>query len=325
MKKSDDAARARAEHKKLGEEIAAHDRAYYQEDAPVVSDADYDALRRRYEALEQQFPELAGEDSLSRKVGAAPAEKFAKVTHAVPMLSLGNIFSDEEVEEFVARVKRFLGLGEQAELAFTAEPKIDGLSCSLRYERGFLVSAATRGDGLVGEDVTANVGAIADIPQILAGDAPEIIDVRGEVYMSHADFAALNARQAAAGKTALRQSAQRGGGLAAPTRPQGDGAKTAQVFCLRLGGTGLGAVEPDMPADSQMGMMAAFRAFGFKVNPLTRLCYTAEQMLAQFRDIESRRATLGYDIDGVVYKVNDLALQQRLGFVVARAAVGDGP
>ncbi len=318
MKKGDDLARARAEHQKLGEEIAAHDRAYYQEDAPVVSDADYDALRRRYEALEKQFPELADEESLSKKVGAAPAEKFAKVAHAVPMLSLGNIFADDEVADFVARVKRFLGLDAKAELAFTAEPKIDGLSCSLRYDNGFLVSAATRGDGLVGEDVTANVGAIADIPQKLSGAAPEIIDVRGEVYMSHADFSALNAKQAAADKPVFANPRNAAAGSLRQLDPNVTAQRPLKFFAYAWGELIWGAVEPDMPADSQIGMMAAFRAFGFKVNVLTRLCYTAEQMLAQFRDIESRRATLGYDIDGVVYKVNDLALQQRLGFV-ARA------
>ena len=309
---------ARAEHRKLGEEIAAHDRAYYQQDAPVVSDAEYDALRRRYEALEKLFPQLADEESLSRKVGAAPAEKFAKIAHAVPMLSLGNIFADEEVEDFVARVRRFLGLDATAELAFTAEPKIDGLSCSLRYEKGLLVSAATRGDGLVGEDVTANVGTIADIPEKLSGAAPEVIDVRGEVYMGHADFSALNAKQAAAEKPLFANPRNAAAGSLRQLDPNVTAQRPLKFFAYAWGELIWGAVEPDMPADSQMGMMAAFRAFGFKVNQMTRLCYSAEDMLAHFRDIESRRAALGYDIDGVVYKVDDLALQQRLGFV-ARA------
>jgi DNA ligase (NAD+) len=310
MSKSDEFARARAEHERLGEEIAAHDRAYYQNDAPVVSDAEYDSLRRRYVALEERFPELAGADSLSRKVGAAPAEKFAKIAHAVPMLSLGNIFADDELEEFVARVKRFLGLAAETEVAFTAEPKIDGLSCSLRYEDGLLVSAATRGDGLVGEDVTANVRTIADIPHRLAGAAPHLLDVRGEVYMGHADFAALNERQAAAEKPLFANPRN----AAAGSLRQLDPSVTAQRP-LKFFAYAWGAVEPALPADSQMGMMEAFRAFGFTVNPLTLLCRTSAQMLAHFRDIESRRASLGYDIDGVVYKVNDLALQQRLGFV----------
>ncbi|MCI4679506.1 NAD-dependent DNA ligase LigA [Rhodoblastus acidophilus] len=315
MSKRDERVRAREEHAKLGEEIAAHDRAYYQNDAPIISDAEYDALRQRYQALEAEFPELVDENSLSRTVGAAPAEKFAKVAHAVPMLSLGNIFSDEELEDFVARVKRFLGLDPQAEVAFTAEPKIDGLSCSLRYEKGVLVSAATRGDGLVGEDVTANVRTIADIPQKLAGAPPEIIDVRGEVYMSHSDFAALNERQAAAEKPLFANPRN----AAAGSLRQLDANITAQrplkFFAYAWGELVWGAAEPAPPADTQMGVIAAFRDFGFTVNPLTILCRSAAEMLAHFRDIESRRAALGYDIDGVVYKVNDLALQQRLGFV----------
>jgi DNA ligase (NAD+) len=310
MTRKDELARARDEHRKLGDEIAGHDRAYYQNDAPVISDADYDVLRRRYEALEGQFPELADEDSLSRKVGAAPAEKFAKVAHAVPMLSLGNIFSDEELEEFVARVKRFLGLDSEAEVAFTAEPKIDGLSCSLRYEKGVLAYAATRGDGLVGEDVTANVRTIGDIPHRLAGGAPDILDVRGEVYMGHADFAALNERQAAAEKPLFANPRN----AAAGSLRQLDPGITAQRP-LRFFAYAWGAAEPALPAETQSGMMAAFRGYGFKVNPLTVLCRTAAEMLAHFRDIESRRAALGYDIDGVVYKVDRLALQQRLGFV----------
>jgi DNA ligase (NAD+) len=310
MSKSDEFLRARAEHQKLGEEIAAHDRAYYQNDAPVVSDAEYDSLCRRYEALEAQFPELVGEDSLSKKVGAAPAEKFAKITHAVPMLSLGNIFADDELEEFVARVKRFLGLAAEADVAFTAEPKIDGLSCSLRYENGLLISAATRGDGLVGEDVTANVRTIADIPHRLAGASPQILDVRGEVYMSHADFAALNARQAAAEKPLFANPRN----AAAGSLRQLDANVTASRP-LRFFAYAWGAAEPGPPADTQLGVVEAFRAYGFTVNPLTVLCRSAAAMLAHFRDIESRRAALGYDIDGVVYKVNELTLQQRLGFV----------
>jgi DNA ligase (NAD+) len=310
MNESDEFSRAREEHQKLGEDIAAHDRAYYQNDAPVVSDAEYDLLRRRYEALEARFPELAGEGSLSKKVGAAPAEKFAKITHAVPMLSLGNIFADDELVEFVARVKRFLGLPAEAEVAFTAEPKIDGLSCSLRYEKGGLVSAATRGDGLVGEDVTANVRTIADIPHRLAGAPPQILDVRGEVYMSHADFAALNARQAAAEKPLFANPRN----AAAGSLRQLDSNVTASRP-LKFFAYAWGAAEPGPPADTQLGVVEAFRAYGFTVNPLTLLCRSSAEMLAHFHDIESRRASLGYDIDGVVYKVNMLALQQRLGFV----------
>ena len=194
------AAQARREHARLGEEIAEHDRRYYTEDAPTISDADYDALRQRYEALEAKFPELATPESLTKKVGAAPSEKFAKVRHRVPMLSLGNIFADEEVASSSPGCGAFSGLAAEAPLAITAEPKIDGLSCSLRYENGIFVQAATRGDGYEGEDVTANVRTIGEIPHKLAGRAPDVLEVRGEVYMTHADFTALNARQAEAGK-----------------------------------------------------------------------------------------------------------------------------
>ena len=217
---------ARAEHAKLGAEIAEHDKRYYQEDAPTVSDAEYDALRRRYQALEAAFPELADAESLTRKVGAAPSEKFAKLRHAVPMLSLGNIFADDEVEEFCARVRRFLGMPESAPLAVVAEPKIDGLSCSLRYDNGDLVQAATRGDGFEGEDVTANVRTIDAIPNRLTG-APRIFEARGEVYMRHADFAALNARQAEAGRPVY-------------ANPRNSAASLRQVQVLQTVGNGAG-------------------------------------------------------------------------------------
>jgi DNA ligase (NAD+) len=309
MRRTDSLDRAREEHRKLGEEIAAHDRAYYQDDAPKISDADYDALRRRYEALEARFPQLANETSLSKKVGAAPAEKFAKITHAAPMLSLGNIFADADFWEFVARVKRFLGLPPEAEIRFTAEPKIDGLSCSLRYEKGRLVSAATRGDGFEGEDVTANARTIADIPQELAGSPPDILEVRGEVYMSHKDFTALNERQASQGKPPFANPRNAAAGSLRQLDPSVTAQRPLKFFAYAWGEIS------QMPADTQIGMMQAFRAYGFTVNALTEVFSNNEQMLAHFRDIESRRASLGYDIDGVVYKVNDLALQQRLGFV----------
>jgi DNA ligase (NAD+) len=299
---------ARAEHARLGAEIAAHDRRYYEDDAPTISDADYDALRRRYTALEAAFPALADAQSLSRKVGAAPAEKFAKVRHAVPMLSLGNIFEDAEVEEFCARVKRFLGLDEAAPLEATAEPKIDGLSCSLRYERGKLVQAATRGDGYEGEDVTANALTIAAIPKTLAGE-PEVLEARGEVYMAHADFSALNARQQAAGKPAFANPRNAAAGSLRQLDARVTAERPLKFFAYAWG-------EVSAPfAETQMGAMDAFRRFGLPVNPLTTLCRSAAEMLAHYRSIEARRATLGYDIDGVVYKVNDLALQERLGFV----------
>ena len=300
---------ASAEHARLGEEIAEHDRRYYQEDAPVVSDADYDALRRRYEALEKRFPQLATPESLTRKVGAAPAEKFAKLRHAVPMLSLGNVFSDEEVVDFVARVRRFLGLAEEAKLVFTAEPKIDGLSCSLRYERGRLVSAATRGDGFEGEDVTANVRTLEEVPERLADKPPALLEVRGEVYMSHQDFAALNKRQAAAGEKLFANPRN----AAAGSLRQLDPAITAERP-LRFFAYALGEVS-ETPGKTQFGVVEAFKGFGLPVNPLMTRCESVEAMLARYCEIETRRATLGYDIDGVVYKVDDLALQERLGFV----------
>jgi DNA ligase (NAD+) len=304
-----DAAQARREYARLGEEIAAHDRRYYAEDAPTISDAEYDSLRRRYEAIEAAFPDLAAPQSLTRKVGAAPSEKFAKVRHKVPMLSLGNIFSDEEVAEFAIRVRRFLGLGPDAALAITAEPKIDGLSCSLRFENGALVQAATRGDGFEGEDVTANVRTIGEIPHVLKDDPPQIFEVRGEVYMTHADFAALNARQAAAGKTLFANPRN----AAAGSLRQLDAAITAQRP-LHFFAYAWGEVSA-LPAATQMGMIAAFKHFGLPVNPLMALCRTAEELVAQYRRIEEMRAALGYDIDGVVYKVDSLALQERLGFV----------
>lgn len=300
---------ARVEHAQLGEEIEQHDRHYYQQDAPVIPDAEYDALRQRYEALEKSFPELVTAQSLTKKVGAKPSEKFAKIKHAVPMLSLGNVFSDTEVFDFVARVRRFLGLSENAPVRFTAEPKIDGLSCSLRYEQGRLVQAATRGDGYEGEDVTANIRTLRDIPPQLAGDPPQVLEARGEVYMTHADFAALNERQAAAGKPLFANPRN----AAAGSLRQLDANITAERP-LRFFAYAWGEVS-ELPSTAQTGVLDAFRRYGLQVNPLTALCQSAEDMLAHYRKIESQRATLGYDIDGVVYKVDDITLQERLGFV----------
>jgi DNA ligase (NAD+) len=299
---------AREEHARLGAEIAEHDRRYHGEDAPTISDAEYDALRRRYNALENAYPDLADAQSLNRKVGAAPSKEFAKVRHVVPMLSLGNVFADEEVEEFCARVHRFLGLAETAPLAFTAEPKIDGLSCSLRYERGKLVQAATRGDGYEGEDVTANVRTIGEIPQTLA-DAPPVLEARGEVYMAHADFAALNARQQAAGKPLFANPRNAAAGSLRQLDPRITAERPLKFFAYAWG-------ELSAPiAKTQKGAIDAFKRFGLPVNPQTKLCHSAAEMLSHYHAIEAQRATLGYDIDGVVYKVDDLALQERLGFV----------
>ena len=302
-------AKARAEHARLEAEIAEHDRRYHGLDAPIISDAEYDELRRRYTALEEAFPQLAGADSLNRKVGAAPSEKFAKARHRVPMLSLGNIFADEEVEEFSARVRRFLGMGESAPLEFVAEPKIDGLSCSLRYENGELVQAATRGDGYEGEDVTANVRMVQAIPKRLDG-APKVFEARGEVYMRLADFAALNARQAAAGKQVFANPRNFAAGSLRQLDPRITAERPLAFFAYSWG-------EVSEPfATTQFGAIEAMRRFGLPTNYLlTELCRSTAEMLAQYRSIEEKRATLGYDIDGVVYKVNDLTLQQRLGFV----------
>ena len=301
---------AAAEHARLGEEIARHDVAYHQLDQPVISDAEYDALRQRYEALERAHPELAGADSRSRRVGAAPAEKFAKVRHAVPMLSLGNVFADDEVEDFVARVRRFLGLASDAPVAVTAEPKIDGLSCSLRYVDGELVQAATRGDGFEGEDVTANVRTIREIPHRLKGtDVPRVCEVRGEIYMSRADFFALNERQTAAGKPVFANPRNSAAGSLRQLDPAVTALRPLHFFAYAWGEMS------DMPAQTQHGMVEAFARFGLPTNPLTALCHTAEDLIAHFRQIEAERASLPYDIDGVVYKVDRLDLQARLGFV----------
>jgi DNA ligase (NAD+) len=295
-----------AEHARLAQELSEHDRRYHQEDAPTISDADYDALRRRVETLEREHPELA--DGRSQKVGAAPSEKFAKVKHAVPMLSLGNIFADEDVAEFCARVRRFLGLPEDAVLAVTAEPKIDGLSCSLLYERGAFVRAATRGDGFEGEDVTANVRTVKAIPKTLHG-APERLEVRGEVYLAHEDFAEINQRQAAAGKPTFANPRNAAAGSLRQLDPHVTAERPLKFFAYAWGEVS------EAFADTQHGALAAFKRMGLPVNPLTKLCRTADEMLAHYREIEKQRATLGYDIDGVVYKIDDLAFQRRLGFV----------
>ncbi len=303
-------AQAKAELKRLAAEIAAHDKRYYQEDAPTVSDADYDALRQRNDAIEARFPDLVRADSPNRRVGAAPAAKFAKVRHAVPMLSLGNVFDDEEVVDFANRVRRFLGLPADDPLAFTAEPKIDGLSCSLRYEGGRLVNAATRGDGFEGEDVTANVRTIAEIPEQLRGNRnPALCEVRGEVYMAHADFFALNERQAAEGKPVFANPRNSAAGSLRQLDPAITASRPLKFFAYAWGEMS------EMPEETQFGMLEWLGGRGFRVNPLTRLTRSVEEMLDVYRDIETRRARLGYDIDGVVYKVDRLDLQERLGFV----------
>lgn len=296
---------------RLAREIARHDKLYHDRDAPEISDADYDALVRENRELEERFPHLVRADSPSTRLGAAPTSALAKVAHARPMLSLENAFASEEVEEFVARVKRFLALRAEAFVATTAEPKIDGLSCSLRYQRGELVLAATRGDGAVGEDVTANVRTISDIPQHITG-APDVFEVRGEVYMSKADFEALNERQEASGGKIFANPRN----AAAGSLRQKDPSITA-ARPLRFLAHGWGELSEPL-ADTQYDAMKRIESFGIPVTDLLIRCNSTAEMLAHYRAIEHARADLPFDIDGVVYKVDRLDLQERLGFV-ARA------
>jgi DNA ligase (NAD+) len=302
-------AEAKRELARLADEIAAHDRRYYQDDAPSVSDAEYDALRKRNLAIETRFPELIRPDSPSLRVGAKPSEKFAKIVHRTAMLSLDNAFDEGDVVDFVARVRRFLGMKADDELMFVAEPKIDGLSASLRYEDGMFVQGATRGDGIEGEDVTANLRTLRDVPLRLNGKTPEVLEVRGEVYMLHKDFASLNERQAKQGRPVFANPRNSAAGSLRQLDPAVTARRPLHFFAYSWGETSR------LPQDTQWGMLEAFKAFGFRVNPLTKHCPTTNEMLAFYRDTESRRSTLGYDIDGVVYKVDRLALQERLGFV----------
>jgi len=307
-----DRAEAERELEWLAAEIAHHNRLYHADDAPEISDAEFDALVRRNNAIEARFPDLVREDSPSRQVGAAPGGHLSKVPHAVPMLSLDNAFAEEDVADFLGRVRRFLALPEDAEVALTVEPKIDGLSCSLRYEKGRLRQAATRGDGSQGEDVTANVRTIGDIPERLSGDVPDVFEIRGEVYMSKADFAAMNARQAETGGKIFANPRN----AAAGSLRQLDPAITASRP-LRFYAHGWGEVSA-LPADSQYGVMRAIEGWGVPVSEDLDRVTDLESALAFYRAIEARRADLGFDIDGVVYKVDRLDWQRRLG-QVARA------
>lgn len=299
---------ATAELARLALEVSHHDKNYHGNDAPEITDADYDGLKRRNLEIEARFPELVRADSPSKRVGYVPSEKFTKYTHSVPMLSLDNAFSEDDVADFVGRVRRFLGLAENVVVPVTAEPKIDGLSASLRYENGVLVNAATRGDGQVGENVTGNILTIDTIPKKLRGSNwPDIVEVRGEVYMAHADFEALNARILDTG----RQFANPRNAAAGSLR-QLDARITAERP-LKFFAYAWGEVSA-MPEVTQMQMVQKFADWGFDVNPLMAVCQNVEQLVNVYKDIEAQRATLGYDIDGVVYKVDDLALQGRLGF-----------
>jgi DNA ligase (NAD+) len=301
---------AKAEHARLAEEIAAHDRRYYQEDSPTVSDAEYDRLRQRYAAIEARFPQLRTRDSLTQHVGAAPSARFAKVRHAVPMLSLDNAFAEEDVVDFAGRIRRFLRLSEDEEIAFSAEPKIDGLSMSLRYEDAELVTAATRGDGSEGEDVTANIRTLKDVPQRLEGrHLPAICEVRGEVYMTKHAFLALNQRQAETGGQVFANPRNSAAGSLRQKDPAITASRPLGFFAYSWGEMSA------MPAGTQSGMVEWFASCGFKTNPLATVCRSLEALLEFHREIEARRATLDYDIDGVVYKVDRIDWQERLGFV----------
>lgn len=294
----------------LSQEIRAADALYYQDDNPALTDAEYDALRKELIALEEAHPHLIRKDSPTQSVGTKPSGKFGKIKHTVPMLSLDNAFSNEDVSDFEARVKRFLSLPETAELAFTAEPKIDGLSAALRYEKGRLVSGATRGDGQVGEDVTANLSTLETVPKQLSGSNwPDIVEIRGEVYIDHADFDTMNAAQLAAGKSSYKNPRNAAAGSLRQIDPSVTASRPLKFFAYTWG-------EVSEPfAQTQMEAVAKMAEWGFSVNPQMRRHDGPKSMIAHYTDILTARAGLGYDIDGVVYKVDDLALQDRLGFV----------
>jgi DNA ligase (NAD+) len=294
---------------RLAKEIAKNDKLYYQKDAPKISDAAYDALRQRNNEIEAHFPELIRADSPSERVGAKPAAGFEKVRHTVPMLSLGNAFSEEDITDFVARIRRFLGLSDSEEVVLTAEPKIDGLAVSIRYEKGHLVMAATRGDGTEGENVTANIRTVKDVPHKLKGHAPDIFEVRGEIYMSHTDFAALNAGQEKEGGKIFANPRN----AAAGSLRQLDSSITARRP-LRFFAYAWGEVS-DFPWKTHWDVLLALKKMGFAVNPLIERCKDVVHVLDFYNGMQHRRADLGYDIDGVVYKVDRLDYQERLGFV----------
>ncbi len=300
---------AAVELAKLATEIAGHDRAYHVLDAPTVSDAEYDALRRRNEAIEAAFPHLVRADSPSKKVGAAPAAGFGKIDHARPMLSLANTFSEEDVADFFQRIRKFLGLGTDDPVETVAEPKIDGLSVSLRYEQGKFLRGATRGDGSTGEDITANLRRIDEIPTRLRGIPPEILEVRGEIYMAKKDFLALNESQTASGGKIFANPRNAAAGSLRQLDPAVTASRRLSFFAYAWGECS----EP--PASTQWQFLERLRIWGFRTNPLSRLCPDMDGVLDLYRQIETDRAQLAYDIDGVVYKVNRCDWQERLGFV----------
>jgi len=301
---------AAAEHARLTKEISEHDKRYYQQDRPTISDAEYDELRRRYNAIEARFPDLRTIESLSLKVGVGPAGRFKKVRHAVPMLSLDNAISEQDVVDFVGRIRRFLKLPDDEKIAFSAEPKIDGLSVSLRYEDAELVTGATRGDGAEGEDVTANIRTLEDVPKELKGRlVPKICEVRGEVYMTKHAFLALNERQKEAGGQIFANPRNSAAGSLRQKDPKITAVRPLGFFAYACGEMS------EMPEDTQSGMIKWFEGCGFKTNPLTKLCRSTDELIAFHKKIEDARAKLDYDIDGVVYKVDRIDWQERLGFV----------
>lgn len=300
---------AASELERLAGEMAEHDQRYHQDDAPTISDAEYDALKARNLAIEQRFPALVREDSPNLRVGTAPAAGFKKIKHSVPMLSLGNVFSDEDVAEFFARIRRFLGLSEDDIIETVAEPKIDGLSFSARYENGRLVTVATRGDGQEGEDITANMRTIRDVPDMLMGDAPAVIDVRGEVFMTKEDFQALNKTQENSGGKVFANPRNAAAGSLRQLDAEITKARPLTFFAYAWG-----EAEP-VDWASQWDFLTQLKTWGFPTNPLTKLCRSVDEVLDTYNHIAEQRASLPYDIDGVVYKVNRLDWQQRLGFV----------
>ncbi|MEX2449690.1 MAG: NAD-dependent DNA ligase LigA [Rhodospirillales bacterium] len=309
---------AAAELEVLAHAIAEHDKAYYQEDTPVITDAEYDALRRRNDAIEERFPELVRDDSPSKRIGAAPAEKFEKVAHARPMLSLGNAFDADDVRDFIDRVRRFLGLDSGEAVEIMAEPKIDGLSVALRYEKGKFVMGATRGDGTTGENITVNLRTLKEIPAAIKDHAPDVLEVRGEVYMSKKEFAALNERQAERGEKVFANPRNAAAGSLRQLDSSVTACRPLRFFAYAWGevtGTDREGYGGAADWETQEAFYKNLKTWGFPVNPYAKVCKTIEDALALHADLEAKRARLDYDIDGVVYKVNRIDWQRRLGFV----------
>jgi len=302
-------AEAVEELERLADTLAAHDLRYHQQDAPTISDAEYDAMKRRNEAIEARFPHLVRENSPSLKVGASRSDQFAPVEHGVPMLSLDNAFAEDEVEAFVARVRRFLDLPTGEPVAFTAEPKIDGLSASIRYEKGVLIRGATRGDGRTGEDITANLRTLKDIPERLIGEVPDVIEIRGEVYAPLARFEAFNKAAEEAGTRTYANPRNFAAGSLRQIDPTITAKRPLRFFAYAWGEVS------ERFAETQSGALAKLAEWGFTTNDRSRRVENAEGLLGVYREIGAARPTLAYDIDGVVYKVDRLDWQQRLGFV----------